>query len=66
MKRNLQQEFKSSRYDLSTVKINKIALSNNDDKRIQTFSCVKTFAYGTPEKIICKNERINIQKILGK
>ena len=27
--------------------INKIALSNNDDKRLQTFDKIKTYPYGT-------------------
>ena len=31
-----QQRFKSERHDVYTEKVNKIALSNNDDKRLQT------------------------------
>ena len=30
-----------------TEEVNKIALSNNDDKRIQTFDGIETYSYGT-------------------
>ena len=33
----LQQTFKSDDYNVYTVKNNKIALSSDDDKRLQTF-----------------------------
>ena len=32
-----QQRLKSERHDVYTEEINKIALSSNDDKRLQTF-----------------------------
>ena len=32
-----QQRFKSDHHNVYTEKINKIALSSNDDKRLQTF-----------------------------
>ena len=32
-----QQRFKSERHDLYTEEVNKIALSSNDDKRLQNF-----------------------------
>ena len=32
-----QQRFKSDHYNVYTEQINKIALSSNDDKRLQTF-----------------------------
>ena len=37
-------------------RINKIALSSNDDKRIQTFDRVTTYPYGTNAFNVCKNE----------
>ena len=42
-----QQRFTSYNYKLYTEEVNKIALSSNDDKRIQTFDRVTTYLYGT-------------------
>ena len=41
-----QQRFKSERHDVYTENINKIALSNNDDKRLITFDKITTYPYG--------------------
>lgn len=51
-----QQRFKSDLYNMPAVNINKVALSSEGNKRIQTFNCVKMYAYGTNNKIIEKNE----------
>ena len=40
-----QQRFKSERHDVYTEKVNKIALSSNDDKRLQTFDKITTCPY---------------------
>ena len=42
-----QQKFKSERHNVFTEKINKTALSSNDDKRMQSTDSVETNAYGT-------------------
>ena len=42
-----QQRFKSDYHNVYTEKINKIALSSNDDKRLQTFDKIVTNPYGT-------------------
>ena len=39
----IQKRFKSYYHDVFTKEINKIALSSNDNKRIQTFDKVTTF-----------------------
>ena len=39
----IQKRFKSYYHDVFTKEINKIALSSNDNKRIQTFVKVTTF-----------------------
>ena len=36
-----QQRFKSDHHNVSTEQINKIALSSNDDKQLQTFYKIK-------------------------
>ena len=47
-----QQRFKSSKCNLSTIKVNKIALTSAVDERLQIRDCKKTFAYGTSRKIL--------------
>ena len=47
-----QQRFKSNRCNLSTIKVNKIALTSAVDERLQIRDCKKTFAYGTSRKIL--------------
>ena len=42
-----QQRFKSDYHNAYTEQINKIALSSNGDKRLQTFDKVTTYPYGT-------------------
>ena len=39
-----------------TEEVNKIALSSNDDKRIQAFDKVATYPYGTSVFKICENK----------
>ena len=42
-----QQRFKSNHHNVYTEEINKIALSSNDDKRLQTSDRIKTYLYRT-------------------
>ena len=42
-----QQIFKGDHHRVYTEEINKIALSSNDDKRLQTLDKVTTYPYGT-------------------
>ena len=51
-----QQRFRSDHHRVYTEEVNKIALSSNDDKRIQTFDKVTTFPYGTNMFKVCENE----------
>ena len=41
-----QQRFKSERQNVFTEEINKIALSSDDDKRMQSIDSIETYAYG--------------------
>ena len=55
----------SGRHNVFTEKINKIALSSSDDKRMQSIDSIETYAYGTSKDLICKEENIkrnNIRK----
>ena len=59
-----QQRFKSERHDVYLEKVNKIELSNNDDKRLQTFDRITTYPYGTSSGRLCKSEllsKVNIK-----
>ena len=47
-----------------TEEVNKIALSSNDDKRIQTFDRVTTYPYGTNVFMVCKNEMLLKNKVM--
>ena len=42
-----QQIFKSEGHNVYTLEVNKIALSSNDDKRLQTFDRITSYPYGT-------------------
>ena len=41
-----QQRFKRERHNVYIEKINKIALSSNDDKRLQTYDRITSYPYG--------------------
>ena len=59
-----QQRFKSEIHNLYTEEINKIALSSNDDKRLQTFDRITSYPYGTSAEKIRKIEfirKVNIK-----
>ena len=49
-----QQRFKSERHNVYTEEINKIALSGNDDKRLQTFGKIVSNSYRTSAGRVCK------------
>ena len=53
-----QQRFRSYSHKVYTEEVDKIALSSNDDKRIQTYDRVTTFLYGTNVFQVCENEML--------
>ena len=56
-----QQRFKSDCHNVYTEEINKIALSSNDDKRLQTFDKIKTYPHGTNAFKVCESEMITVK-----
>ena len=54
-----QQRFKSERHNIYTEEVNKIALSSNDDKRLQTFDRHTSYPYGTNAGKVCKTELLS-------
>ena len=51
-----QQRFKSEVHNVYTEETNKIALSSNDDKGLQTFYRIISYPYGASAGKICKTE----------
>ena len=49
-----QQRFKSEAHNVYTEEINKIPLSNNDDKRLKTFDRITSYPYETSAGKVCK------------
>ena len=47
-----------------TEKINKIALSSNDDKRMQLTDSIETYAYGMTKDLIFKKEKIKCNNVI--
>ena len=53
-----QLRFKSDGHNVYTEEINKIAIRNNDDKRLQTFDGITTYQYGTAVVKVCESEML--------
>ena len=53
----------SERHNVFTEKINKIALSSNDDKKIQSVDLIEAYAYGTSKDLISEKEEIKCNNI---
>ena len=49
-----QERFKSYYHNMYTEEVNKIVLSSNDDKKLQTFDRIATYPYGTDEMMMIK------------
>ena len=57
-----QLRFKSDLHNVYTEEVNKIAISSNDDKRLQTFDKVTTYPYGTNAFKVCESEMMAMKK----
>ena len=60
----IQQRLKSERHSVFTEEINKIVLSSNNDKRIQSIDSIETHAYGTSKNLVIKKEMIKCNIII--
>ena len=58
----LQQRFKSYNHDVYKEEFNKIALSANDDKIVQTFDRITTYPYGANAFKVCESEIIVVKE----
>ena len=54
-----QQRLKSERHGVYTEEVNKIALSSNDDKRLETFDKITKYPYGTSAGKVCNAELLS-------
>ena len=59
-----QLRFKSERHNVFTKEINKIALSSDDDKRMQSIDLIGIYAYGTSKDLVSKKEEIKCNNII--
>ena len=59
-----QQRLKSRRHNVFTEEIDKIALSSNDDKRIQSIDSIETYACGTSKDVVSQKEVIKCNNIM--
>ena len=57
-----QQRFKSEAHNVYTENVNKVALSSNEDKRLQTYDRITSYPYGTSGRKVCKTETLNKYK----
>ena len=55
----LDVRFKSYYHVMYTEEVNKIALSSNDDKRLQTSDRITTYPYGTNAFKVCESEMLS-------
>ena len=54
----------AERHNVFTEKINKIALSSDDDKRLQSIDSIEAYAYGMNKDLVCKKEEIKCNNII--
>ena len=59
-----QERFKSYNHDVYTEEVNKIALNNKDDNRLQTFDRIRTYPYGTNAFKVCENDMLILIDLL--
>ena len=53
-----QQRFKSFNHEIYTEEVNKVALSSDGDKGLQTFNRIQQYPYITSPNIVWENERL--------
>ena len=56
-----EQRLKSYNHDGYTEEVNKIALSSNDDKKLQTFDRITTYSYGANAFKVCESELLMVK-----
>ena len=60
----IQGSFKSRRHNFFTEEMNKIALSSNDDKRMQSIDSIETYACGTSKDLVSDKKEIKCSNMI--
>ena len=60
-----QQRFKNDHHEEYTEEVNKVALSTNDDKRLQTLDKITTYPHGTNAFKVCENEMMIVRDLFA-
>ena len=60
-----QERFKTYNHDVYTEEVNKIALSGNDDKILQTFDGITRYPYGTNVFKVCESEMLLVKDLFS-
>ena len=61
-----KKRFKSDHHKVQTEEVNKIVLSSDDDKRLQTFNGIETYPYGTNAFKVCESEMMVVRDLFVK
>ena len=56
-------KYKSGKHNIFIEDVRKIALTINDDKKIQSTHSKEAYACGISKNLVCKKEEINCNKI---
>ena len=59
-----QLRFKSDHHILYTEKVNKTAITSDDDKRLQTYDKITTYPNGTNAFKVCESKMIAFKKYM--
>ena len=62
----LQQRFKSDHHKVYKEEVNKIALSSDNDKRLQTFDGIETYPHGKNAFKVCEREMMVVRDLFVK
>ena len=49
-----QERFRSKKHNVFTGDVDKISLSANDDKRIQSIDSIERYVYGASKDLVCE------------